>query len=128
MPILVFVYFTQFLDKNILSYASIMDFPVTGILYNNVAQAFYMGMTPSLYRPMMLGAFTDLPRLSRLDVSNPVYWPKVSFGQVPRNSYHCLGRHRHAARHLLLLLWLLRLEILPRDARSLREPDSDPHG
>lgn len=48
MPILVFVYFTQFLDKNILSYASIMDFPVTGILYNNVAQAFYMGMDLSL--------------------------------------------------------------------------------
>lgn len=48
MPILVFVYFTQFLDKNILSYASIMDFPVTGILYNNVAQAFYMGMIVTL--------------------------------------------------------------------------------
>lgn len=31
MPIMIFVYFTQFLDKNILSYASIMDFPVTGI-------------------------------------------------------------------------------------------------
>lgn len=43
MPLLVFVYFTQFLDKNILSYASIMDFPVTGIHYNDVAQAFYMG-------------------------------------------------------------------------------------
>lgn len=40
MPILIFVYFTQFLDKNILSYASIMDFPVTGIWYNDVAQAF----------------------------------------------------------------------------------------
>lgn len=40
MPLLVFVYFTQFLDKNILSYASIMDFPVTGIWYNDVAQAF----------------------------------------------------------------------------------------
>ncbi len=38
MPILVFVYFTQFLDKNILSYASIMGFPVTGIWYNDVAQ------------------------------------------------------------------------------------------
>ena len=43
MPLLVFVYFTQFLDKNILSYASIMNFPVTGIWYNDVAQAFYMG-------------------------------------------------------------------------------------
>lgn len=43
MPILVFVYFTQFLDKNILGYAAIMDFPITGIHYNDVAQAFYMG-------------------------------------------------------------------------------------
>ncbi|EJT97462.1 MFS general substrate transporter [Dacryopinax primogenitus] len=53
MPILVFVYFTQFLDKNILSYASIMGFPVTGIWYNDVAQAFYMGflvwMFPTQY-------------------------------------------------------------------------------
>jgi MFS transporter, ACS family, allantoate permease len=53
MPILVFVYFTQFLDKNILSYASIMGFPVTGIKYNDVAQAFYMGfliwMFPTQY-------------------------------------------------------------------------------
>ena len=31
MPILLFIYFTQFLDKNILSYASIMGFPVEGI-------------------------------------------------------------------------------------------------
>ena len=44
MPILVFVYFTQFLDKNILGYAAIMDFPITGIHYNDVAQAFYMGL------------------------------------------------------------------------------------
>lgn len=74
MPLLIFVYFTQYLDKvssrhttpsaircascrqsetifgymlipgkNILSYASIMGFPVTGIHYNDVAQAFYMG-------------------------------------------------------------------------------------
>lgn len=47
MSCLVFCYFTQFLDKNILSYASIMDFPVTGIWYNDVAQAFYMGMIPA---------------------------------------------------------------------------------
>lgn len=45
MPLLVFVYFTQFLDKNILSYASIMDFPVTGIWYNDVAQAFCKSFT-----------------------------------------------------------------------------------
>lgn len=33
MPILLFIYFTQFLDKNILSYASIMGFPVSSIGY-----------------------------------------------------------------------------------------------
>lgn len=46
MPLLIFTYFTQFLDKNILSYASIMGFPVTGIHYNDIAQAFYM-VSPS---------------------------------------------------------------------------------
>lgn len=53
MPLLIFAYFNQFLDKNILSYASVMDFPVTGIYYNDVAQAFYMGflfwMFPTQY-------------------------------------------------------------------------------
>ena len=50
MPLLVFVYFTQFLDKNILSYASIMGFPVEGIWYNDVAQAFYMGFLVWMFR------------------------------------------------------------------------------
>lgn len=53
MPLLVFIYFTQFLDKNILSYASVMGFPIHGIWYNDIAQAFYMGflvwMFPSQY-------------------------------------------------------------------------------
>ena len=55
MPLLVFVYFTQFLDKNILSYASIMDFPVTGILYNDVAQAFYMGFLVWMFPTQYIG-------------------------------------------------------------------------
>jgi len=42
-PLCAAVYFTQFLDKNILSYASIMGLPITGINYNNVAMAFYLG-------------------------------------------------------------------------------------
>ena len=55
MPILVFCYFTQFLDKNILSYASIMDFPVTGIHYNDVAQAFYMGFLVWMFPTQYIG-------------------------------------------------------------------------
>lgn len=55
MPILVFVYFTQFLDKNILSYASIMGFPVKGIHYNDVAQAFYMGYLVWMFPTQYIG-------------------------------------------------------------------------
>ncbi|CAL5867860.1 uncharacterized protein PFLUO_LOCUS2081 [Penicillium psychrofluorescens] len=55
MPILVFIYFTQFLDKNILSYASIMGFPVTGIWYNDVAQAFYMGFIIWMFPTQYIG-------------------------------------------------------------------------
>ncbi|CAN8104709.1 unnamed protein product [Discula destructiva] len=55
MPLLIFVYFTQFLDKNILSYASIMDFPVTGIWYNDVAQAFYMGFLVWMFPTQYIG-------------------------------------------------------------------------
>lgn len=55
MPLFVFVYFTQFLDKNILSYASIMDFPITGIHYNDVAQAFYMGFLIWMFPTQYIG-------------------------------------------------------------------------
>jgi len=55
MPILIAVYFTQFLDKNILSYASIMGFPVAGIYYNDVAQAFYMGFLIWMFPTQYLG-------------------------------------------------------------------------
>lgn len=55
MPLLVFTYFTQFLDKNILSYASVMDFPITGISYNNVAQAFYMGFLVWMFPTQYIG-------------------------------------------------------------------------
>lgn len=55
MPLLVFTYFTQFLDKNILSYASIMGFPVTGIWYNDVAQAFYMGFLVWMFPTQYIG-------------------------------------------------------------------------
>ncbi|KAF8842245.1 MFS general substrate transporter [Paxillus ammoniavirescens] len=37
------VYFTQFLDKTSLNYASIMGFPISGQDYNLVSMAFYLG-------------------------------------------------------------------------------------
>ncbi|OSC99140.1 MFS general substrate transporter [Trametes coccinea BRFM310] len=42
-PLCAAVYFTQFLDKTSLNYASIMGFPVTGQHYNLVSLAFYVG-------------------------------------------------------------------------------------
>ncbi|KAH9853800.1 MFS general substrate transporter [Lenzites betulinus] len=42
-PLCAAVYFTQFLDKTSLNYASIMGFPITGQRYNLVSLAFYLG-------------------------------------------------------------------------------------
>ncbi|KAL5526502.1 hypothetical protein ACEPAF_8226 [Sanghuangporus sanghuang] len=42
-PLSAAVYFTQYLDKTSLNYASIMGFPITGQKYNLVALAFYVG-------------------------------------------------------------------------------------
>ncbi|KDQ62569.1 hypothetical protein JAAARDRAFT_54493 [Jaapia argillacea MUCL 33604] len=42
-PLCAAVYFTQFLDKNTLNYASIMGLPITGQQYNLVSMAFYLG-------------------------------------------------------------------------------------
>ncbi|KAK1232370.1 hypothetical protein PQX77_004492 [Marasmius sp. AFHP31] len=42
-PICASVYFTQFLDKTTLNYASIMGLPIVGQNYNLVSMAFYLG-------------------------------------------------------------------------------------
>ncbi|KAF9269215.1 MFS general substrate transporter [Marasmius fiardii PR-910] len=42
-PLCAAVYFTQFLDKTTLNYASIMGLPITGQNYNLVSMAFYVG-------------------------------------------------------------------------------------
>ncbi|KAF9055155.1 MFS general substrate transporter [Hymenopellis radicata] len=42
-PLCAAVYFTQFLDKTSLNYASIMGLPITGQNYNLVSLAFYLG-------------------------------------------------------------------------------------
>lgn len=43
IPICAAVYFTQFLDKTSLNYASIMGLPITGQSYNLISLAFYLG-------------------------------------------------------------------------------------
>ncbi|KIJ56724.1 hypothetical protein M422DRAFT_72881 [Sphaerobolus stellatus SS14] len=52
-PICAAVYFTQFLDKTSLNYASIMGLPITGQHYNLVSLAFYVGFLfwefPTMY-------------------------------------------------------------------------------
>lgn len=52
-PLCAVVYFTHFLDKTALNYASIMGFPVTGQHYNLVSLAFYAGFViweiPTVY-------------------------------------------------------------------------------
>ncbi|TRM67974.1 major facilitator superfamily domain-containing protein [Schizophyllum amplum] len=42
-PLCAAVYFSQYLDKTSLNYASIMGFPITGQEYNLVSMAFYLG-------------------------------------------------------------------------------------
>ncbi|KIM90714.1 hypothetical protein PILCRDRAFT_143473 [Piloderma croceum F 1598] len=52
-PLCAAVYFTQFLDKTSLNYASIMGLPIVGQKYNLVSLAFYLGFLvfefPTLY-------------------------------------------------------------------------------
>lgn len=42
-PLCASVYFSQYLDKTSLNYASVMGFPITGQHYNLVSMAFYLG-------------------------------------------------------------------------------------
>ncbi|KZT72575.1 MFS general substrate transporter [Daedalea quercina L-15889] len=54
------VYFTQYLDKTALSYASIMGFPVTGEGYNIVAFSFYIGFFVWVFPTMYISQRTRL--------------------------------------------------------------------
>ncbi|EPT03575.1 hypothetical protein FOMPIDRAFT_1115193 [Fomitopsis schrenkii] len=59
-PLCIFVYFTQYLDKTALSYASIMGFPVTGQGYNIVAFSFYIGFFVWVFPTMYISQRTRL--------------------------------------------------------------------
>ncbi|THH17967.1 hypothetical protein EW146_g2938 [Bondarzewia mesenterica] len=70
-PLCAAVYFTQFLDKTSLNYASIMEFPIGGQQYNLVSMAFYLGFLvwefPTVYISQKL-------RLAKYLGTNIVLW------------------------------------------------------
>ncbi|KAH7920805.1 MFS general substrate transporter [Leucogyrophana mollusca] len=78
------VYFTQFLDKTSLNYASIMGFPITGQEYNLVSMAFYLGYVvwefPTVYIAQKL-------RLAKYLSANIVVWGVVLMLHGAANSF-----------------------------------------
>ncbi|KAI0676836.1 MFS general substrate transporter [Trametes maxima] len=70
-PLCAAVYFTQFLDKTSLNYASIMGFPIKGQSYNLVSLAFYLGFLvwefPTVYISQKL-------RLAKYLGANIIVW------------------------------------------------------
>ncbi|KAG6872747.1 hypothetical protein C0995_006949 [Termitomyces sp. Mi166 len=70
-PLCAAVYFTQFLDKTSLNYASIMGLPITGQHYNLLSLAFYVGFLawefPTVYISQKL-------RLAKYLGANVVLW------------------------------------------------------
>ncbi|TFK55776.1 MFS general substrate transporter [Heliocybe sulcata] len=70
-PLCAAVYFTQFLDKTSLNYASIMGLPITGQNYNLVSMAFYLGFLvwefPTVYISQKL-------RVAKYLGANVVVW------------------------------------------------------
>ncbi|EJD01337.1 MFS general substrate transporter [Fomitiporia mediterranea MF3/22] len=83
-PLCAAVYFTQFLDKNSLNYASIMGLPITGQEYNLVALAFYLGFLlwefPTVYISQKL-------RLAKYLGCNVVLWGVVLMLQAVPNTF-----------------------------------------
>lgn len=84
IPITAAVYFTQFLDKTSLNYASIMGFPVTGQHYNLVSMAFYLGFIvwefPTVYIAQKL-------RLGKYLGMNIIIWGVVLLCHALANSF-----------------------------------------
>ncbi|KAI0952361.1 hypothetical protein AcV7_008198 [Taiwanofungus camphoratus] len=61
-PLCALVYFTQYLDKTALNYASIMGFPVKGQEYNLVALSFYIGFFIWVFPTMYISQRTRLAK------------------------------------------------------------------
>ncbi|GJE84700.1 MFS general substrate transporter [Phanerochaete sordida] len=73
-PLCQAVYCSQYLDKNVLNYASIMGLPITGQHYNLIALAFYLGffiwVFPTMYISQKL-------RLGKYLGANIVLWGMI---------------------------------------------------
>ncbi|EKM59830.1 uncharacterized protein PHACADRAFT_250561 [Phanerochaete carnosa HHB-10118-sp] len=83
-PLCAAVYFTQFLDKTSLNYASIMGFPITGQQYNLVSLAFYVGFLiwefPTVYISQKL-------RVAKYLGCNVVVWGIILMLQASTSSF-----------------------------------------
>ncbi|KAI0321878.1 MFS general substrate transporter [Amylostereum chailletii] len=70
-PLCAAVYFTQFLDKTSLNYASIMNFPISGQNYNLISMAFYLGFLVFEFPTVYIG---QRLRLAKYLGVNIVLW------------------------------------------------------
>ncbi|KAI0366410.1 MFS general substrate transporter [Pilatotrama ljubarskyi] len=83
-PLCAAVYFTQFLDKTSLNYASIMGFPITGQHYNLVSLAFYLGFLvwefPTVYISQKL-------RVAKYLGANIIVWGAILICHAAATSF-----------------------------------------
>ncbi|KAI0352702.1 MFS general substrate transporter [Trametes cingulata] len=83
-PLCAAVYFTQFLDKTSLNYASIMGFPITGQHYNLVSLAFYLGFLvwefPTVYISQKL-------RVAKYLGANIIVWGAILMCHAAATSF-----------------------------------------
>jgi len=73
-PICAAVYFTQFLDKTSLNYASVMGLPITGQRYNQVSLAFYVGFLTWEFPTMYISQRT---RIAKYLGGNVILWGAI---------------------------------------------------
>ncbi|EIN03461.1 MFS general substrate transporter [Punctularia strigosozonata HHB-11173 SS5] len=84
-PLCGLVYFTQFLDKTSINYASIMGFPIVGQHYNLVSLAFYLGFLisefPTVYLAQRIG------RMSKYLGVNVIVWGVILMLHATASSF-----------------------------------------
>lgn len=83
-PLCAAVYFTQYLDKTSLNYASIMGLPIKGQQYNLVSLAFYLGFLVWEFPTVYLSQKT---RLSKYLGANVIVWGVVLMLQAVGTSF-----------------------------------------
>ncbi|KAL1946559.1 hypothetical protein VTO73DRAFT_14663 [Trametes versicolor] len=83
-PLCAAVYFTQFLDKTSLNYASIMGFPITGQHYNLVSLAFYAGFLAWVFPTVYIAQKT---RVAKYLGANIIVWGVVLMCHATTTSF-----------------------------------------